>query len=254
MKPIFKTTFIVLAILGTLTLPLFSYERNDNKNSNCFTDTRDGHIYRTVTIGTQTWMAENLAYLPKVHLLSEISESKARYYVYDYNGSTVSDAQSAGNYKMVGVLYNWPAAIKACPEGWHLPGDKEWTMLENYLITEGYNYDNSKAENKIAKSLSATTGWATGTENGEGCIGYNPETNNRSGFNALPAGHYEGNAFFTGVGVECRWWSKKQLGKIYAWVRMLNISDPGKLGPCNAGLNKVEDLKYYGLSVRCVKD
>jgi uncharacterized protein (TIGR02145 family) len=222
MKPIFKTTFKVLAILGTLTLPLLSYERNDNKNSNCFTDSRDGHIYKTVTIGDQTWMAENLAYLPKVNLLSEISESKPRQYVYDYNGTSVTEAQSSDNYKKYGVLYNWSAAIKACPEGWHLPGDKEWTKLENNLISKG---DSTTIENKIAKS-----------------------------FAALSGGHYEGNALFVGLGTDCRWWSKKQLGKIYAWVRTLKSNSSGTACTQVAAMNKIEDLKYYGISVRCVKD
>jgi len=70
------------------------------------------------------------------------------------------------------VLYNWPAAMDgekssnpsdgaqsgvqgACPSGWYLPGDTEWKQLEDYLITNGYNYDGTIVDNKIAKAMAA---------------------------------------------------------------------------------------------------
>jgi uncharacterized protein (TIGR02145 family) len=67
---------------------------------------------------------------------------------YDYNGTSVTDAKATDNYKTYGVLYNWPAAKAACPPGWHLPTDAEWTALENYLIANGYNYDGTTTEIK----------------------------------------------------------------------------------------------------------
>ncbi len=84
-----------------------------------FTDQRDGHVYKTTTIGSQTWMAENLAYLPYTTPTSKFSYGEPCYYVYDYN--------------KYGVLYNYPAALTASPAGWHLPSDAEWTTLLRYL-------------------------------------------------------------------------------------------------------------------------
>jgi uncharacterized protein (TIGR02145 family) len=142
-------------------------------------------------------MAENLAYLPKVNQPSEISESKPRRYVYNYDGADVTVAKTMENYKTNGVLYNWDAAMKDCPDGWHLPGDKEWAELEKYMISNGYNFDSTITENKIAKSLLATTGWVSVKDCGAGCISNDLVGNNRSGFSALPCGHYEGKGFFS---------------------------------------------------------
>jgi len=74
-------------------------------------------------------MVENLTYLPQISPSKEGSQSKPFYYVYGYNGTNIDEAKSSANYKTYGVLYNCEAAITACPEGWHLPSDKEWNQL-----------------------------------------------------------------------------------------------------------------------------
>ncbi|MDK2949109.1 MAG: hypothetical protein PWQ56_274, partial [Patescibacteria group bacterium] len=109
-----------------------------------FTDTRDNNIYTTVQIGTQCWMAKNLAYLPSVVPSATGSESTPYYYVYDYQGTDVSAAKATTNYTTYGVLYNWPAAMNGqtgegvqgiCPSGWHLPSDAEQHTLDSFLAT-----------------------------------------------------------------------------------------------------------------------
>jgi uncharacterized protein (TIGR02145 family) len=254
MKPLFKTILKALAVAASLTFLLALYNKDKSKNTDSFTDPRDGHVYKTVTIGNQTWMAENLAYLPKINPPSEISESKSKYYVYNFDGDNVSVAKATDNYKMYGVLYNWNAAMKSCPTGWHLPSDKEWARLENYLISNGYNYDKTLSGNKIAKSLADTNGWVNNGECEVGEIGNDLSSNNRSGFSALPGGHYEGNGRWVGIGEECRWWSKKEFGNVYAWVRLLRNDYSNDKDYKRIGLCKVEDFKYHGVSVRCVKD
>ena len=123
-----------------------------------FTDSRDGKVYKTVTIGEQVWMAENLAYLPSVVGPATESYTAPYYYVYGYDGTSVATAKATTNYQTYGVLYNWPAALTACPSGWHLPSDAEWTQMKNYLIANGYN--------NIAISLASANGWQSSSNIG----------------------------------------------------------------------------------------
>ena len=103
---------------------------NVNKPTGClylyghFTDSRDGYTYKTVKIGNQIWMAENLRYLPQLG---------NGFYVYNYHGNSISEAKQTQNYQNYGVLYNMEAAQIACPNGWHMPSDDEWKELERYL-------------------------------------------------------------------------------------------------------------------------
>ncbi|MGC3977933.1 MAG: FISUMP domain-containing protein [Paludibacteraceae bacterium] len=136
-----------------------------------------------------------------------------------------------------GALYNWYAVNtgKLAPKGWHVPTDAEWTTLENYLIANGYNYDGSTTGIKIAKALASTTGWSTSTT--AGAIGNDLTKNNRSGFTALPGG-LRGSSGSGGTDRIGYWWSSTRYDAYDAWARYLG---------CYYG-------KYYGFSVRCVRD
>ena len=106
-----------------------------------FIDSRDSNIYPTVQIGTQCWMAKNLAYLPSVVGPLTGSETTPYYYVYGYDGTDVSAAKATSNYTTYGVLYNWPAASTACPIGWHLPTDAEYREIDvsrEALVSAGW--------------------------------------------------------------------------------------------------------------------
>ena len=105
-----------------------------------FFDLRDDNIYEFVQIGEQIWMAENLAYLPSVSNPDNGDSRYPYYYVYGYEGSSISLAMGTDNYKEYGVLYNCEAAKIAYPDGWHLPSDEEWTVLTDYLINNGFFY------------------------------------------------------------------------------------------------------------------
>ena len=153
-----------------------------------FTDPRDGKIYETVKIGTQTWMAENLAYKP----------SSGSYWAY-YNNSN--------NVAKYGYLYNWETAKNVCPSGWHLPSDAEWTTLTDYL----------GGEDVAGKKLKSAIGWEN---NGNGTDEY--------GFSALPGGYrnYLFGSFYD-AGKYGNWWSATPSGSVYAWKRYLYYSGGG---------------------------
>ena len=104
------------------------------------------------------------------------------------------------------------------PAGWHVPFDREWTIMENYLIANGYNYDGTTSDNKIAKSLAATTNWNTSTATGVPGNSDYPEFRNKTGFTALPAGARLLNGGFYSIGLTGIWWSAKDTLSTYAFA------------------------------------
>lgn len=136
----FLTTIVILAISFCLVA----------QPTGTFTDPRDGKVYKTVKIGTQTWMAENLDF-------------KAESGCWAYNNDQ-------NNVKTYGYLYNWKTAKKVCPSGWHLPSKDEWSALLTYFGGEESAGDKLKEAGTVhwQKPVSAAT--------------------NESGFTAIPGG------------------------------------------------------------------
>jgi len=191
-------------------------------------DSRDSQIYQYKTIGTQVWMTENLAYLPSVVGPGTGSNSTAYYYVYGYDGTDVDAAKSTANYTIYGVLYNWTAALSACPPGWHLPSDAEWTTLTTYLGGE------SVAGGKMKEA--GESHWTSP----------NTGATNESGFTALPGGYRNSSGAFSNIGIYGTWWSSTERTTSGAWRRYL----PYHLSSVYRSSNN----KVYGLSVRCLRD
>ncbi len=107
-----------LLILGILLIvECGSSERTNNNNkpeNGIFTDPRDGKIYKTVKIGDQWIMAENLAYKP----------DNGKYWAYENDENNIA---------IYGYLYDWETAMNIAPEGWHLPSRKEWMAIQKTL-------------------------------------------------------------------------------------------------------------------------
>jgi uncharacterized protein (TIGR02145 family)/uncharacterized repeat protein (TIGR02543 family) len=151
-----------------------------------FTDDRDKKVYNKVVIGTQTWMAENLNY--------DVPDDTTDVC---YN----NNADSCAKY---GRLYDWDAATAACPVGWHLPSDAEWTALTYYVggaATAG-------------TKLKSKTGWYNfnGAPNDAGTDDY--------GFSALPGGYGNGSGFHE-AGSYGGWGSATEGGAKLAWYRRM---------------------------------
>ena len=195
-----------------------------------FTDSRDGNDYNWVKIGDQVWMAENLAYLPSVNMVADGSEDAAGsyYYVYGYDGTDVTAAKATANYTTYGVLYNWPAAMNACPDGWHLPSDAEWTELTDYLG------GTSVAGGKLKET--GTTHWASP----------NTGATNETGFTALPGGYRTNSGTFGHVGNDGGWWSATEDFANDAWSRGVYYG--------GSDVYRVGSNKELGFSVRCLRD
>lgn len=227
---------------------------NPNVTYGTFTDTRDNNVYRTLQLGDQVWMAENLRYLSRVNP----PWNNNGYWVYGYEGTDLAEAKATANYYTYGVLYNLNQALNACPAGWHLPSDQEWTKLENYLITSGYNYDSSTTDDKIAKALASSYGWETSAV--LGAVGNSDfsDKRNATGFTGLPAGiRLNEGGKFSNAGINTTWWSSTHHfsyildGKTITsyYYRSLRHDYTYLVGGGNSGF-----LIENGVSVRCIKN
>ncbi len=204
---------------------------NVEKDENCIKDDRDGQTYKTVTIGTQMWMAENLNY------------ETANSFCY---------GDDASNCAKSGRLYTWAAAIDSvalydggngvdcgygksctlpdkvqgiCPEGWHLPTNAEWNTL--FTAVGGKSVAGTK--------LKSTSSW---NSSGNGADAFS--------FSALPAGHRYDNATYSGEGYYAYFWSSSEVNSDVAYYMFLYYDyDDAYLSRKNKG---------YGYSVRCLKD
>jgi uncharacterized protein (TIGR02145 family) len=186
----------------------------------------DGYDYSTVQIGDQCWFSENCRYLPVVSPSSEGSETEPYYYVYDYQGTDVEEAQATANYETYGVLYNWPAVMtdEICPSDWHVPSDGEVTELADFL----------GGESLAGYTMKSTSGWWGG---GNG--------SNSSGFTALPGGVC-GLGSFSGSGGYCYWWSSTESTSDTSWLSGLDYS--------LIYVYRDVDTNNRGFSARCIKD
>lgn len=208
----------------------------------------DGNVYNTLIIGSQTWMKENLKTTKYRNGQSIPNVTNATSWSSLSTGAWCDNNNDPSNGSYYGKLYNWYAVNDTrniAPSGWHVPTDVEWTILENYLIANGYNYDGTTTGNKIAKSLATTTDWNTSTNTG--AIGTDLTKNNKSGFSGLPGGlRYWSDGVFWDLDIIAYWWTNSAYNSVNAWMRGMGTAD-SELGRFYYGTNN-------GLSVRCIKD
>ncbi|GBU23922.1 hypothetical protein R83H12_00541 [Fibrobacteria bacterium R8-3-H12] len=181
-----------------------------------FTDSRDGKRYKTVKIGTQTWIADNLNYVAE--------------------GSKCYDDIYA-NCQKYGRLYDWYAALEACPNGWHLPTQVEWDMLCRFVDT-GEPYHNSST---AGIHLKAKFGWNWVPNKGEPGDGLDTY-----GFTALPGGLGNWKGEFHHIGDWGTFWTATERNANLAYLWLI-FYDSKFVFSLNDG------SKYTFLSVRCVK-
>lgn len=157
-------------ILTTLVLGFGLY--SFSQVTGTLNDIRDGKTYKTVKIGSQTWMAENLAY-----------KAESGCWAYDNNPSNVT---------RYGFLYSYESANSVCPSGWHLPSKAEWSTVTSYLGGESISGGKMKEI--------GTRNWITP----------NTDADNSSGFSGLPCGLRDVTGTFAGKGDSGVWWSSTE--------------------------------------------
>lgn len=201
------------------------------KESNTVTDI-DGNVYKTIKIGNQVWMAENLKVTKyrNGNPILQIKDNRAWSSTKD--GAYCSYNNDASNVNTYGQLYNWYALSDPrglAPEGWHIPTNEEIAKLIGYL----------KGDTVAAGKMKVA-----GTEH---WLRPNAGAGNESGFSALPGGYRFGDdGTFHTAGSNGYWWSTTSSYEMFSWTPRLY----------NLFADVTRDGKYmaYGLSVRCVKD
>jgi uncharacterized protein (TIGR02145 family) len=203
----------------------------------------DGNTYNTVIIGNQVWMAENLKvtkYSDGTPLIETVNNST---WTSTISGAYCSYNNDPEKIKTFGRLYNSMAVNDSrnlCPAGWHVPALQDWTVLYDFLVTNGYG--SMDFSMWIAKSVASTTGWITSTT--AASPGNNQSDNNTSGFSGLPGGARSWDGTFFSSGYAGFW----------------HVANPGELdllriiGNASSVFNQNYYKKPVGASVRCLKN
>ena len=213
---------------------------------------QDGNSFEWINYSTQDWAIENAEVVRYIDgtTIPQVADAT------EWVSLTTGAWCYYNNDPSKGKLYNWYAVAgihdndpntpnkEFAPEGWHVPSDVEWTTLEEHLIANFYNYDQTNSENKIAKAMASNTGWDTSA--GLGAVGNNQSLNNSSGFNAFPEGNRDNNGSFNDEGFNAIFWSSTENNTNNAWYRDL-INNYSNL---DGGIS----FKKNGFSVRFVRD
>ena len=219
----------------TITITVDEVTQNPTSGYGSNITDKEGNSYKTVYIGTQQWMAENLKVtkyndgtaIPNITDNNQWSNLTTGAWSY-YNNDVANNAK-------YGKLYNWYAVSpttngnkNVCPTGWHVPTDAEWTVLTDYLGGE------SVAGGKMKEV--GTTNWNSP----------NIDATNTSLFTGLPGGYRGSDGGYTNVGYYGNWWSSSEYSTISAWNRSLYYD--------GGDANSYDYNKEDGFSVRCLRN
>ena len=223
----------------------------------------DGNVYNTVQIGLQCWMKENLRttrYADGTCITLDSTENIPVDFDVAYRYYPNNDSGTVATY---GYLYNWnavmgnesssennPSGVQGiCPTGWHVPSDAEWAQLTSFVKSQpGYvcvgcdGNDGESAIFCIAKALASTTDWSASEE--EFSPGNNLSSNNSTGFSVLPAASAPFASLYFGYASYFWTTTATDSDTVYFWY-LLNQG---------SGVYKRDEDKYFGNSVRCLKN
>ena len=192
-----------------------------------------GRTYNTVLIGSQCWMKENLNYQTGNSWCYGDNAANCNTYGRLYDWETIMNGEASSN--------SVPSGVQGiCPDGWHIPGDQEWKILEGIVDSQygmGHNiWDNTGWRGFDAgKRLKTVSGWESG-------IGTNSFM-----FSALPGGVRSSEGTFSGKGFDGVWWSATEYDSTKVWLRSLYYDSDG--------VNRYNyPNKPSAYSLRCVRD
>jgi len=179
----------------------------------------EGNVYHAIKIGDQIWTVENLrsTKLNDGTSIKNVPKDNSWHRLKSPGYCWYNNTANADSIRQFGALYNWYAVdTKAlAPKGWHVPTKADWKALEKYLIENGYNWDKTTKDNKIAFSMADTKYWHLSDCIGSiGFMGSALKKDGKCGFSALPGGYREGVATksrnredFRFIGYKSHFWS-----------------------------------------------
>lgn len=230
MKGFIKISPIPLLVMGLVLLITNSCKEKVEPNVDKIAD-GDGNIYTSVTIGTQTWLSENL----KTTTLNDGTPIQNITNNTDWSSLTTPGYcwynNSAINKNTYGALYNWHTigTDKICPTGWHVAGRTEWVSLIDFLG------GTEEAGPKVKEV--GTSHWQSPNN-----------STNETKFTALPGGFRQMDGRFMTLGIQGFWWTANELNEDVTWAWYYMIANAGN------GMYLNNNYKKYGYSVRCIKD
>ena len=221
--------------------PVWNFNTEAKRCPGIPTVTYEGQVYNTVLIGDQCWLRENLNVGTMINGIEEMTDNSViEKYCYDNNDANCDE---------YGGLYQWNEMMEyvtdtavqgICPEGWHLPTDFEWKILEgtvdsqfpvgdtvwNNYYWRGYD---------VGRKLKFTTSW-----------NYGGNGTNTFGFTTLPCGYRHDTGNFYGLSNSTSFWSSSEPNSPSAWYRVLYYN--------YAEVYRFYNFKTYGFSVRCIQN
>lgn len=221
---------IIILIPAILVISLSSCRKNESYNS-AITD-RDGNVYGSVNIGTQTWLNKDLrtTKFNNGELIPNIADSSG-WRVLNSGAFCWYKNDPYLNQASYGALYNYYVIADnrlICPAGWHVPTINEWSTLINYL--EGETVAGGRLKEK------GTAHWAEP----------NKYATDEFGFSALPGGFRSTLGHDGYIGFAGNWWLSTEDGSLKAWSFYTGFND-GYAGTASS-------FKKNGFSIRCIKD
>ena len=193
-------------------------QEEEEPKKETYKDLRDGQTYKTIRIGTQIWFAENLNY---------------------NTGNSWCYEETVANCDTYGRLYDWETAMNACPQGWRLPDDDDWSQLLNEFDMPRNEVGGVLKEKGTEHWKSPNSGW------------------DESGFTALPGGNsyfnYADSIGFQNIGREALFWSSDE-PRYVEGAPSDNYGNKLILYHDNNGVSLGYTIKSYGYSVRCLKN
>jgi uncharacterized protein (TIGR02145 family) len=223
----YKFLFLMMVVFFSDVISLEAQKQNLLKDS-------EGNSYKTITIGDQVWMAENLRTTKFNDGTDILNETNATKWVKEMTPAFCWLDNDKDKSRVYGAMYNWHAVNtgKLCPVGWKIPSDEDWNKLIDFL--GGVEVAGGKLKEN------GTSKW----------ISPNSEATNSAGFAALPAGYrygyFWGSGIFYELGLNGYFWTSTEYTETFSWSRTLSAK--------NGKVYRSVFEKNNGFSIRCIKD